>query len=794
MKVILKVAKTELRTLFYSPIAWFIMAVFLVQCGVCFFGQMEGVARYIEMSGSATGEYYNSITEAVFLGMMGLFNQVMANLYLYVPLLTMSLISREMSSGTIKLLYSSPVNMYEIVLGKYIAMMCYSLLLVLIIGIFMLYGIVNIQHAETGMLLSALFGFYLVLCAYSAIGLFMSCLTGYQVVAAISSFVMIGILSYIGRIWQDIDFVRELTYYLSISGRTQRMLAGLITTKDTLYFFIIVYIFLGLSIYKLRAGMESASAMVKSIRYATVVVSALFIGYISSIPAFVGYWDTTLDKSRTLTPRVQQIVKDLGEEPLEVTAFVNLLDRYYYLGSATSYNSNLAKWEAYRRFKDNIIFKKITYYDSVPSGFGRRNYAGKSLREVAEQYAKSMDVDIKSILTPQQLKKHIDLTGEGARYMMELKWKGRTTRLRVFDDMLVWPSETEVAAALMRLQQATLPKIAFINSELEREIDKSGDRDYKSLTNLPTLRQSLINQGFDVLSVSLENDSIPADLSVLVMADPRMPLTAISMQKLQQYIDKGGNLLLAGEPGKQAVLNPILKSLGVQLNEGTLVQASVNDAPDFVQSYVEKNAAPFYRLLEYAIEDSIRVSMPGAAGISYQSNGPFAIQPLLKTDPAATWNRTTPMDMQTAIHASVVKQADTNGAAAPVSSRRDSLGTIYFDQAHGDVMGPLTTAVKMERKMNGKQQRIVVVGDADFLSNKELSRYMRTANFVFGVSMFRWLSGGEFPVDAGRPPAPDKKMNTTLADIKSHRIVYIWVLPALLMAGAAVLLIRRKRK
>ncbi len=112
--------------------------------------------------------------------------------------------------------------MYEIVIGKYIAMIMYSLLLVLVVGLYMVSGMKNINHADTGMLLTALFGFFLLLCAYSAIGLFMSSLTGYQVVAAVSTFVTIGIFSYIGTVWQNVDVVRELTYFLSMNGRTQK--------------------------------------------------------------------------------------------------------------------------------------------------------------------------------------------------------------------------------------------------------------------------------------------------------------------------------------------------------------------------------------------------------------------------------------------------------------------------------------------------------------------------------------------------------------------------------------------
>ncbi len=137
--------------------------------------------------------------------------------------------------------------------------------------------------------------------------------------------------------------------------------------------------------------------------------------------------------------------------------------------------------------------------------------------------------------------------------------------------------------------------MAFVNSELERQTDKSGDRDYKILTNTPGFRHSLLNQGFDVMNVSLENDSIPSGISALVLADPLVNLSDNAMAKLRQYIDNGGNMLIAGEPGRQSVLHPLLKDLGVQLDEGMVINESTNDAPNFVSAYVQKEAGAFYK-------------------------------------------------------------------------------------------------------------------------------------------------------------------------------------------------------
>ncbi|WP_339070998.1 Gldg family protein [Chitinophaga sp. 212800008-4] len=766
MKTILRIAKTELRTLFYSPIAWFLMIVFLIQCGVIYLGVLEAITREQD----AGGKFFGSVIEYVFLSNQGLFGVVLRNLYLYIPLLTMGLISREISSGTIRLLYSSPIRVREIVLGKFLAMMIYSLLLVGILAIFIVSSLYQVVSPDTGMLMSALLGIYLLLCAYSAIGLFMSCLTTYQVVAAVCTFVMIGLLSYVGTLWQDIAFVRNLTYFLSISGRTGKMLTGLITSKDVIYFLAIVYLFLGLSIYKIKAGMESRPAMIKVGRYALVVVSTLVIGYFSSIPSLVGYYDATRAKARTLTPNAQKIIKELGDEPLEVTAYNNLMGRYWDLGSPDSYNRNLARWEPYTRFKHNIELKTVLYYDSAYDNPGMfRFYPGKTLAQVAKQYADSKDLSMDQFKTPAEIRKVVDLRPELNRYVMQLKYKGRTTFLRVFDDNMQWPGETEVSAAFKRLLHARMPKIIFLSGHLERNINKMGDREYKVLTNLTTFRNSLLNQGFDVDTLSLDTQQIPTDISALVLADPKVALTATDIEKLQQYVNNGGNLLVAGEPGKQAILNPFLRQLGVQLMDGILVQTSKDLQPELVTPYLTATAASFYPALVHAHHDSAMVSMPRATALSFTDTGAFTIKPLLTTNVKTCW------------------------------LKKDNLVTdsaeVVFSPENGDERKPFATAVALTRKVNNKEQRIIVTGDADFMGNAELQRFnMRAANFVFNTALFSWLSYGEFPIDSTRPKPEDTAVLLTKGQVKFLRIIYVWVLPGLLLAFGAILLIRRKRK
>lgn len=816
MKLIFKIAKTELRNLFYSPIAWFLTIAFLVECAITYTSNIHNYAVTQEMGGINL-LYMKNLTYQIFDNPYnGLFGSVMRNLYLYIPLLTMGLISREINGGTISLLYSSPVKVREIVFGKYLAMMIYSLVLVVVVGIFITAGIFDIKSADYGMLLSAALGFYLLLCVYAAIGLFMSCLTSYQVVAAVSTFVMIGILSYIGKLWQGIDFIRDLTYFLSLNGRTQHMLLGLITTKDVLYFVLIAAMFIAFTIFKLKSGRETKPWYIKASRYVVIIIVALFIGYISSRPAFIGYWDTTASKFNTLTPNAQQVIKEFGDAPLEVTAYSNYLDNYYYFGEPEQRNEYLSRWELYTRFKPDIDFHYVRYYDSAyANGYNMfQFYKGKTMSQIVDQRAKAEGLDVSELKTPDQIHKIIDLKPENNRFVMQLKYKGKTTFLRVFNDQMVWPSETEVSAAFKRLLQNKMPKIVFVTGNGERNIDKKGDRQYKTITSEKTFRYALINQGFDVDSVSLDTQAIPDSIAALVIADPISNLSPGAMDKLQKYISAGGNLMIMGEPGRQQILNPLLKTFGVQMENGMLEQPSEDYAPMLVQAHLTKTAISFSKALDKPSVDTLPVLMNGTAALSFSDTAGFKLESLLQTETGKVHNtmaRNPDLDL---VSSDSVSDANGGGmytsfgggmamaVAMPVGTSEPHKAKAAKNKKANVVLikgatniKTYTTALALTRQVGAKQQRIIISGDADFMSNAGLSsRSMQTANFLYNTALFSWLDNGQFPIDTSRPDAKDTRVTVSTDHVAVLKIIYIWLLPAILLIFGTVLLIRRKRK
>ena len=729
---------------------------------------MQGWVTMQELGGDYK-EQLQFLTANIFAYPMGMTNPITGNLYLYLPLLTMGLISREISSGTIKLLYSSPVKIKHIVFGKFLAICAYCLMLTLVFGVFLFTGTFHLEGADKGLMFSILLGVFLLLSAYGAIGLFVSCLTSYQVVAAISTFVLFGFLNYLGSLWQDIDFVRDITYSLSLSGRIGNMAGGLITTKDLCYFGVVMYIFLGLSIMKLHAGRSTDSSLVKVLKYAGVVLSALVIGYVTSRPTGIAYFDATETKTRTLTKASQQILKDMGDEKLEVTSYINLVDGFIWMGLPSQRNMDLERWMPYMRFKPNIELKYVYYYDSVYHPYFFKQYPGKTLEQIAENHAKSMNLDMDQFKKPVEIRKIIDLRPEDNRYVMHLKYKNKSTFLRLFDDPLVFPTERETGAALKRLI-VPLPKVAFLEGELERSATRAGDKDYKRMTSEINFRYALINQGFDFTTVSLKTGEIPADVSVLVIADPKTPFDTVVLNKIQRYIDEGGNLLIAGEPGKQQVLNPLLQQFGVRMMEGMVVQKSEDFSPNLALNFLTDTAAGLSKILTKDFRDSTRISMPGVTGFLCDENGKFDIRPFLMTDERTAWLK-----------------------KAPLSS--DSV-KVDFTEADGDEKLKMATMLGLSRKLpNGKQQRIILSADADFISSAELSRYQpSTANFRLNTVLFGWLSNGQFPVDVSRPEAKDKVIFLKGTDIIWLKVTFIWVIPFIIFILGTILLVRRKKQ
>lgn len=763
MKMIFKIAKTELQTLFYSPIAWLILIIFTFQASILFTNVFDMSVK------SQSLEYQlDNVTLFTFGGMFGLFSGIQQYLYLYIPLLTMGLMSRELSSGSIKLLYSSPVTNKQIVLGKYLAMMLYGLLLMAILSIFVIYSAFAIKSFDFICVLAGLLGLYLLTCAYSAIGLFMSSLTSYQVVSAMGTLAILAALSLVRSVWQDMEIVRDITFWLSINGRADEFVNGLICSEDVLYFIIVSVLFLTLTILRLQVIRQKTNWLTAWGRYIGVFAIAIFLGYLSSRPQLMCFYDATRTKARTLTPNSQEIISKL-EGDLTITTYVNMLDRNVYYGLSSAVKDDMNRFRMYTRFKPEIKMKYVYYYDSINNPSLAIRYPGLSLREQMKRIAETVDFDTNKVKTPEEIRKIIDLSGEGNRFVRLLeRGNGKKTFLRIYEDFNgAFPHESEISAAFKHLIM-DLPLVGFVKGHGERDIKRESDRDYKHFSQDKPFRYALINQGFDITEVDL-HQGIPSNVRILVIADPRRSLSTEETEVLNSYIAQGGNLFIAGEPKQQAIMNPLVEQFGVQFMPGCLVKPTEDFAANLITSNPTDGAAALSYIFEGMQQMGNAVSMPGATGLTYSTDKGFTVTPLFTSDSTGSWN-----ELQTTDFVE---------------------DTARLNPELGEIERSYVTSVALSRKVGEKEQRIIIISDADCISNTEIEmmrRGINARNYSFVRGAFSWLSYEEAPIDVRRLIPPDNEVYIEKRGMKITKHAMVEGLPGLLLILALLIWVRRR--
>lgn len=760
-----RIALAELQNLFYSPIMWVMLIAFLFMSGLFFGDQFAELVRRQELNYPMNG-----LTASTFAGMNGLFTQMQNYLFIFIPLMTMGLMSREFSSGTIKLLYSSPVTNWQIVMGKFLSTVYYSLILVCILAFYVVFALSTIEHVDTWPLFSGLLGLFLVMCAYSAIGLFMSSLTSYQIPALIFTLAVLSGLNYVDRVGQSIELVRNITYWFSITGRADEMVRGMIASEDVLYFLLVMSLFLALTALRLQARRQKKRWQLSLAGYCLVIGVTLSLGYASSRPWLRLFADTTQTKSLTITPATQELMKQL-RGGLTITTYNNYLDRFSYIVSPSSVNYDIAFFKRYLRFKPEIKLKYVYYYDKVDNPNLERNYPGLTDHERMVKMARAYRTDTTIFKTPEQIRSMIDLSGEENHFVRLVeRADGRKTFLRVFDDMMVQPGETEFAAAFKRLVME-LPRVAFIQGHGERDFNREGDRGYRRFAMERLFRYSLINQGFDFEIVGLDKP-ISDSVDIVVLADMRTPMTPEQRANFDAYIARGGNMLIAGDLRRQEEMNPIIEPFGVRFMPGQLVKPSEEYQPDLIMARPARTTEA--EGLSW-VWDGMRgdrdvvVTMPGAVAIEQVEDRGWKATPLFVSDPEG-WN-----ELQT------TEFID---------------DTVTLDLAT-ETAGARTAVLALSRQVRDKEQKIVILGDADALSNGEISmsrKDVRAANFNMVMGAFHWMSNEEAPVDVRRPSLPDTAISLSSGAMRVWKTIFTWGFPLLLLATYFVVWLRRRSR
>jgi len=338
---------------------------------------------------------------------------------------------------------------------------------------------------------------------------------------------------------------------------------------------------------------------------------------------------------------------------------------------------------------------------------------------------------------------------------LELRYKERRERLKVL-------SETEFSNALLRLSRTRERIVAFLEGEGERQPLGKANADLGQFVG------ALQERGLRAVPLPLANTGqVPQNADLVVVANPQVKLTPAIVAELVDYIDRGGNLLWLTEPGEDVGLDALAQALSVRVLPGTVVDASGSAFGLGDPSFVAISKFPAHAITRDFI---LTLLLPQPAAVAQVADPKWNIQPILRSSDKS-WNET-----------------------GHIPKAGEPADTIRQDADAGEILGPLDLAFALSRvspRPDRREQRVVVIGDGDFLSNTSLGN---GGNREFGQRVFDWLLGDDDQIVVPDKSAPDRALAFTQTGLGVLSFVFLIALPLLLALTGTLIWWRRRRR
>ena len=235
MSNVLTIALKELRSYFFSPIAYVVIGLFVFIFGYFFAANLSAFLRFSMQAGMFGGSsQVLNINEHMIRPL--LLNSGLILVFV-LPFITMRSYAEEKKSGTIELLLSSPLTDVQIILGKFLgAMVLFALMLAVTlmhVGLLFIYG-----EPELLPVLSGYFGLLLMGGSFISVGLLISSMTRSQILAGIATTVTLLLLWIISWMADPTggSTISQLFGYLSMPDHYDDFSKGVIDTKHLAFY------------------------------------------------------------------------------------------------------------------------------------------------------------------------------------------------------------------------------------------------------------------------------------------------------------------------------------------------------------------------------------------------------------------------------------------------------------------------------------------------------------------------------------------------------------------------------
>jgi ABC-type uncharacterized transport system involved in gliding motility auxiliary subunit len=365
------------------------------------------------------------------------------------------------------------------------------------------------------------------------------------------------------------------------------------------------------------------------------------------------------------------------------------------------------------------------------------------IRKLTDKYAQIYPDTRLEFIDPSR---HPDMARQlGIRQLGEMlvEYDGRQEKLDRID-------EPGLSNAIARLSLDNSQWIVSVSGHGEASLYGKANFD------LSDFNLKLGQQGYKSIEHQLSaTGQIPENTAMLLLAAPRTPLHDPEVQILLDYLEQGGNLLWLADG---EIPQRLAEYLGIGFQPGIVVDAAAADLGIDTPTIGVINQYPNHPLSN-ALQGP--VLLPHARAMKQQNPGDWEAIPLLQTG-SRSWNETGNLK-----------------------------GTIQRQSEHNEVAGPLVLGYALTRQSRrNREQRIIIIGDADFLSNAYLAN---GANQALGQSAMHWLTVNDHLVSIPKREASGQQLHWPVSTTAVVAAIYLFLVPLMLLASGLLIYWRRKR-
>ncbi len=352
-------------------------------------------------------------------------------------------------------------------------------------------------------------------------------------------------------------------------------------------------------------------------------------------------------------------------------------------------------------------------------------------------------------LAPDLLRQHdIRLDGETL-----IEYQGRSEKVSKV-------SEAIVTNAIQRLVRQGERWLVFLQGHGERNPYSERNHDFSEFAT------RLASNGYMIENLTLtQSNSIPSNTDVLVIASPQVALLPGETELIEDYLQQGGNLLWLADTGQtRDSMELISDRLAIEFLPGVIVDPGTR--------LLGLNRIDFALVTNYPRHsitrgvDSLSL-FPQAQALEFNGDGEFWRQRSFLLSSDASWNETGEMAAE-----------------------------IYYGDNDDESRGPLNIGITLTASHETEdntlfEQRIVIVGDADFISNRYLGN---GSNLELGLNLLNWLSHDDNLIAISPRAAPDTQLKLSQMQQIIIGFNFLLLLPLSLFGSGLTIWLKRRNR